>query len=159
MDSFPLELEIIGEAVVAMILGGLVGLEREFLHKPAGFRTHMLVAGAASLMVGMGDVVLLEFGQQSPEGIIRADPMRILEAIITGVSFLGAGTIFRGGQTTVSGLTTAASILISAAIGIAVGLNQLMTAFAVTLLVLLVLRGLKVIEIWVARRRQKNRPE
>lgn len=158
MDPFPLEIEIVAETVIAMVLGGLVGIEREILNKPAGFRTHMLVAGAAALLIGMGDAMVLEFGDEAPTGVIRADPIRILEAVITGVSFLGAGTIFRGGTySAVGGLTTAASILMSAAIGIAVGLNKLMTALAVTLLVLLVLRGLRVVEVWVGRRKRERR--
>ncbi len=152
--AFEPELLLLGKVGAAMVLGGLIGIEREILHKPAGFRTHMLVAGAAALLVGMGDAMLRLYATEPTFDAIRADPMRILEAIITGISFLGAGTIFRGGQRAeVGGLTTAASILMAAAIGVAAALEQWITALAITLLVLLVLRGLRAVERWLERKR------
>ncbi|MDQ2694238.1 MAG: MgtC/SapB family protein [Pseudomonadota bacterium] len=149
-----LEMEVVAEVALAMVLGGLIGLERESANKPAGFRTHMLVAGAAALLVGLGDALLTRFDTET--GVpIRADPIRIVEAIVTGISFLGAGTIFRAGsRDTVQGLTTAAALLLSSAIGIAVALRQFALAVSVTLLALLVLRVLKVIERWLLHRRR-----
>lgn len=92
-----------------MILGGAVGFEREKADKPAGLRTHMLVAGSAALLTGMGRVVILNLGVD--ETFIRADPLRIIEAVITGITFLGAGTIIRHrGKDQIEGLTTAASL-------------------------------------------------
>ncbi|MBI3943865.1 MAG: MgtC/SapB family protein [Chloroflexi bacterium] len=138
-----------------MLLGGLIGLEREFADKPAGLRTQMLVAGAAALLVGLGNVLLQAFNPPDP-ATIRSDPIRIVEAIITGVSFLGAGTIFRrSAENYVEGLTTAASILMSSGVGICVGLRQYIIAIGVTLLTLFVLRGLKYVEKWV---RNKKHP-
>lgn len=151
-----LELEIVAEVALAMVLGGLIGMERESADKPAGFRTHMLVAGAAALLVGLGDALLTRYDSET--GVpIRADPIRIVEAIVTGISFLGAGTIFRArSKDTVQGLTTAAALLLSSAIGIAVALRQFALAVSVTLLALLVLRVLKGIERWLLRR---NHPQ
>ena len=114
-DDWRSQLEIIAEVGLAMLLGGLIGFERESADKPAGFRTHMLVAGAATLLVGLGDALLTSFDVETGTQIV-SDPIRIVEAIITGVSFLGAGTIFRSERgETVRGLTTAASLLLSAA--------------------------------------------
>jgi len=142
-----MQLEIIGEVALAMLLGGIIGMERERANKPAGFRTHMLVAGAAALLVGLGDALLHKYGGGGVDGTIRSDPIRIVEAIITGISFLGAGTIFRRGESrAVEGLTTAASLLLCSAIGIAVALRQFIIAGGITALTLLVLWGLKSFE-------------
>jgi putative Mg2+ transporter-C (MgtC) family protein len=92
------QLVILLDVTVAMGLGGLIGIEREFANKPAGFRTHTLVAGAAALLVGLSDVLLERFSVEIYSGILRTDPIRIVEAIVTGISFLGAGTIFRSGK-------------------------------------------------------------
>lgn len=125
-----------------MLLGALLGLERELADKPAGLRTHMLVTGTASLLVGLSDVMIARFTIDIDNELIQADPIRIIEAVITGVSFLGAGTIFRRSkQGDVEGLTTAASILFAAAIGISVGLNQWLLAVGLVVLALAVLRG------------------
>jgi putative Mg2+ transporter-C (MgtC) family protein len=146
------QFEILAEVALAMLLGGLIGLEREIANKPAGFRTHMLVAGAAALLVGLGDALLLRFNIASNEGI-RSDPIRIVEAVVTGISFLGAGTIFRRSRSEqVEGLTTAASLLLSGAVGIAVALRQFVLAVGITLLALGVLRGLRYVEKMIERR-------
>lgn len=129
--------QILAEVAGAMLLGGLIGLERELAHKPAGLRTHMLVAGMAALLVGLGSVMVQRFSSGIDPAIMRADPIRIVEAIVTGVSFLCAGTIFRLESTQrVEGLTTAATLLMAASIGICVALRQFMLATAVTFLVL-----------------------
>lgn len=141
-----MQFEIIGEVALAMLLGGVIGFEREMADKPAGFRTQMLVAGAAALLVGLGDAMLRRFAMDSSVHA-SSDPIRVVEAIVTGISFLGAGTIFRRDRTEqVEGLTTAASILLCAAIGISVALRQFVLAVGVTLLALFVLRGLTGIE-------------
>lgn len=158
MDSWR-ELAIIGEVALAMLLGGLIGIEREIADKPAGFRTHMLVAGAAALLVGLGGAMLNSFVDHGRAEFIRSDPIRIVEAIITGIAFLGAGTIFRRQHGEhVEGLTTAASILFSAAIGIAVALREFTIAIGVTVLALIALRGLKIVHVWIDRRRERQEP-
>lgn len=145
MDWWP-QLEILAGIALAMLLGGLIGIEREIANKPAGFRTHMLVAAAAALLVSLSDALVNQFNIADTD-YMRTDPIRIVEAIITGVSFLGAGTIFRHRASKhVEGLTTAASVLLSSAVGVAVAVEQYVLAVGMTLLTLLVLRGLTVAE-------------
>jgi putative Mg2+ transporter-C (MgtC) family protein len=154
------ELGIIWEVALAMLLGGLIGIEREIARRPAGFRTHMLVAGAAALFVGLGTALIRGFDAAFTGDAIRYDPIRLIEAVVTGVSFLGAGTIFRRARGEhVEGLTTAASLLFSAGIGISVALREFAIAIAVTLLTLIVLRGLNWIETRVARQARKSAEE
>ncbi len=156
MMEFITQLEVIGEVALAMLLGGLIGLEREIADKPAGFRTQMLVAGAAALLVGLADALLYRFLLES-NARVSADPLRIVEAIVTGISFLGAGTIFRSKRNhEVEGLTTAASILLCAAIGISVALRQFVIAVGVTLLSLIVLRILAIVERRIAARKSAS---
>ena len=135
------QLEVAAKVAIAGLLGGLVGLERELASRPAGLRTHAILAAAAALLVGTADMLVEHFVGETPSTILRADPIRVVEAIVTCVGFLGAGTIFRnrsGGS--VEGLTTAASMLLVAAIGVAVAMRQLLLAGLVTLLTLLLLR-------------------
>ena len=144
------------KVVFAMFLGGLMGLERELANKPAGLRTHMLVAGSSSLLVVLGDVMITNYGGGTLGGVIQTDPIRIMEAIITGISFLGAGTIiFRNRDETVEGLTTAASILFAAAIGIAVALHRYLLATILTVIAIVILFGLGYIEGFVQWLRRK----
>ncbi|MDX1672762.1 MAG: MgtC/SapB family protein, partial [Balneolaceae bacterium] len=131
-------------------------LEREIAGKPAGLRTHMLVAGAATLLVVLGDTIVARYGSSQFVEAIQADPIRIMEAIITGISFLGAGTIiFRDQKDTVEGLTTAASILFVASMGIAVALNRYYLAIILTILVIIILFVIGSLENWVEKIRQK----
>lgn len=137
-----MELQLLGKILLAAFLGGVVGLEREFAQRPAGLRTHMLVGGAAAFLVILARQMILSFDQ---ENILRSDPVRVMEAIIVGISFLGAGTILkysREGERVVEGLTTSASILSVAAIGIAVALNTYILAVGVTALNLFINWGL-----------------
>lgn len=151
--NWMMQLEILGEVAMAMLLGGVIGFEREVADKPAGFRTQMLVAGAAALLVGLADAMLLRYVVEGKTNL-TADPIRITEAIVTGISFLGAGTIFRrDASEQVQGLTTAASILLCAAVGISVALRQFILALGVTLLALIVLRGLTGIENRIAKKK------
>lgn len=149
------QLQIIVSVAIATVLGAVVGTERELADRPAGLRTHAILAAGACLLVGLGDVLLTHFAASSPPGVLRSDPIRIVEAIVTGTAFLGAGTIFRHrGNEQVEGLTTAASLLLVAAIGIAVGLRQLLIAVTVTVLTLVLLR---VVRSLFADRKSKTR--
>lgn len=140
MSSAETSYQIIGEVAISMVLGGLIGLDRELVHKPAGLRTHMLVAGMAALLVGLGNVMVLNFSSDITAKILRFDPMGLVGAIITGVSFLCAGTIFRlETKKRVEGLTTAATLLMASTLGICVALREFLLACAVTLLVLAVI--------------------
>ncbi|HKL19122.1 MAG TPA: MgtC/SapB family protein [Halalkalibaculum sp.] len=140
----------------AMLLGGFIGLEREIAGKPAGLRTHMLVTGSSALLVVLGDYMIQYYGSSSFIEAIQTDPIRIIEAIVTGISFLGAGTIiFRSGEEVVEGLTTAASILFASAIGIAVALDQFLMAAVLTLMVIMILFALGYIEGWIKSLRER----
>lgn len=151
------ELMTVAYIALAMLLGALVGVERELADKPAGFRTHMLVCGAATLLVRLSDIIVLGFA--GGDSILSVDPLRITEAIIAGISFLGAGTIFRRSNSDhVEGLTTAASLLFVAAIGICVALDRLLLATVVTLMVLVALRGMGWLEA-LLRRGRSNRAD
>ncbi|RMH07906.1 MAG: MgtC/SapB family protein [Nitrospirae bacterium] len=130
---------------MALVLGALIGIDRELADKPAGLRTHMLVAGASALFILLGESLLRQFHSDSVS--IQSDPFRLISAVVLGISFLGAGTIIRRDAAgKVEGLTTAASILIAAAIGICVAVSQFLLAIGVTCLVVGVLRGLHFLE-------------
>ncbi len=107
------DLDMIAKVVLAFLLGGVIGYERESIHRPAGLRTHMLVAAGSAAFT-----VVSVYGFEG-EGTVR-DPARVAAQIVTGVGFLGAGTIWRT-PSTVRGLTTAASIWLVAAVGMLVG--------------------------------------
>lgn len=133
----PVQLKIIGYVALSMLLGALIGLEREIADKPAGIRTNMLVAGSSTLLVSLGEVMIERFKLES--NAIMSDPIRIIEAVITGISFIGAGIIIRRGADKIEGLTTAASVLFVASIGICVALSQILLAIGTTLLALITL--------------------
>lgn len=141
--------------ILALFLGGVIGWEREINSKPAGLRTHMLVSLGAAIFVMTG----------IQTGMVRetADTMsRIMQGIITGIGFLGAGEIFRisrdgAEQVRVRGLTTAAAIWMSTALGVASACGLwLMSLFGAGLTVI-VLQGLKRIEEKISRNRDRNK--
>lgn len=137
-----------------MLLGGAIGLERQLAEKPAGVRTHMLVAGASALFIGMGTAMALRFAplMEGSGVIVRSDPFRLVGAVVTGLSFLGAGTIFRAGAgKMITGLTTAASILVCGGVGIAVALHLYIAAAGVVVLTLLTLQFIHPLEPWLQR--------
>jgi putative Mg2+ transporter-C (MgtC) family protein len=144
-----LELWILLRLVIAAALSGAIGYERERGGKQAGLRTHMLVAVGAALFVSFNDLFSIESLPLAPPGApgnfrVQIEPLTIVEAIVTGISFLGAGTIFVSGrQGRVKGLTTAASIWVTAAIGIAVGLERYILAVGSTILILFILHVLR----------------
>jgi putative Mg2+ transporter-C (MgtC) family protein len=134
------QLELFIRVLIAATLGGIVGFEREMAKRPAGMRTHALLAAAACMLVGLADILVAHFAIHSFPDLLRADPVRVVEAIVTGTAFLGAGTIFRHtGTSHVEGLTTAASLLLVAGIGVAVAIGQLLLAGGVVVLALLLL--------------------
>lgn len=143
MQDWQQQLALVGQVLAAMVLGGLIGFERELAHKPAGFRTHMLVAAATALFAGLGLALTGQFAARFPSGSFSADPVRVLQAIVIGVSFLGAGTIFHRDGGGVEGLTTAATVLLAAGVGLACALERYLSAAGVTVLALLVLRVTK----------------
>jgi len=128
-------LDICTHLLGALTAGGVIGLERSFHGRPAGFRTHALVCLASSVLM----LVTLYGPKWIPGGVsadlYRTDPTRMAQGIMTGIGFLGAGVIFKEGLS-VRGLTTAASIWITAAIGILMGIGFYFPAVMATLLTL-----------------------
>ncbi|MHC9015772.1 MgtC/SapB family protein [Stenotrophomonas bentonitica] len=134
------DLSILLRIAVAMLLGATLGIEREMGKHAAGLRTHMLIAGAAALIVGLGDSIAEHFQEERYRDLLQVDPVRLIEAVVACVGFVAAGTILRGSRDDqVSGLTTASSLIMSAAIGIAVGIGEYVTAVGVSVLCLIVL--------------------
>lgn len=141
--AFQTELQLLLRLVLASALAAVLGWERERAGKAAGLRTHALVGLAAALYTGLGTLAAAELHSSDPG--FRADPIRILQAVALGIGFLGGGIITAGSREEghVSGLTTAASIWSTAAIGIAVGLGHYALAAGATLLQLVVLHWLE----------------
>jgi putative Mg2+ transporter-C (MgtC) family protein len=132
------ELEIIGRLIVSLFLGGVIGFDREVKNRPAGLRTHMLVALAASIF----SITTLEIIADLEKTGHTADPIRAIEAVTAGVAFLAAGTIIQSrGQ--IAGLTTGASMWLAGAIGVACGFGFFTIAVLATGLALIVLVGLQ----------------
>ena len=119
--------EVLLRLVFAVVCGGLIGLEREVVHKPAGVRTHMLVSLGSALFV----LVTID--------TLPNEAARIIAGIATGIGFLGAGTIFKA-KSEVHGLTTAASIWAVSAVGLAIGLGYYLMTLIAVVLVLIVLQ-------------------
>src|SRR5688572_30412934 len=117
----PVSIDITVRLTAALLIGGLIGLERSYHGRPAGFRTHMLVCLSTSLLM-LVTVYETRWIATISDGRISIDPTRMAQGIMTGIGFLGAGAIMKEGLT-VRGLTTAASIWITAAIGILVGIG------------------------------------
>lgn len=135
------ELRVLFQAVIAMVLGGVVGWERQSAGKWAGFRTNMLVCLSAMMFVRTGIFLIDDMEHRYNGGTLRSDPVRILEAIMTGIAFIGAGTVFRDRDASkMRGLTTAATLLVVAPIGVAVAIERYVLAVGATLLALFILR-------------------
>lgn len=149
------ELNILLRVTVAMVLSGILGWEREAAGKSAGVRTHMLVGLGAALFVILGELFVQHFDTGTHQPQMRFDPIRVIEAVVTGVSFLGAGTIFVSrGKESVKGLTTAASILVTAAVGMIAGLEFYLLAACITAMIFFVLHALGWVKEKLLKRRQ-----
>lgn len=134
--------DLLLRVVVAGLLGALVGLDRELSDQPAGLRTHILVSLGAALFTLVGAYGLGGL-QANPER--ELDPTRVAAQVVTGIGFLGAGAIIRQGAS-IRGLTTAAGLWVTAAIGMAVGFGYWAGALATTVAAVLALFGLKRVE-------------
>lgn len=139
--------------VVAALLGGLVGFEREFSDQPAGLRTHLLVSLGAALFTIVGAYGLGSFFDA--EGDVRLDPTRIAAQVVSGIGFLGAGAILREGLN-IRGLTTAAALWVAAAIGVASGFGYWEAAVVTSAVTVGALYGLKRIERTVFPRMRRD---
>ena len=140
IDALIMVVRILG----ALAIGAVIGLERSYHGRPAGFRTHALVCMSSSLLM-LVTVYQTDWMTQVTLEAIRTDPTRMAQGIMTGIGFLGAGVIFKEGLT-VRGLTTAASIWMTASIGILVGIGFWFPAIVGTAASLLVLSAFRMIE-------------
>ncbi|GFR34550.1 MgtC/SapB family protein [Thermobrachium celere] len=130
---------VVFKLILSLLLGGIVGYEREFKNRPAGLRTHVLVCLGATL------VQIISIDYYKVNGVTNYDPMRLGAQVISGIGFLGAGTILKEGVN-VKGLTTAASIWAVACIGLAVGSGLYFEGIITTLFIYFCLRWFKKIE-------------
>ena len=149
------DLTIFLRLLIVIVLAGILGWERESTGKSAGLRTHILVGVGAVLFVIIGDIFVEKY--RAFDQNMRFDPIRIVEAIVTGISFLGAGIIFVAREKgVVKNLTTAASIWTTSAVGMTVGLERYFLAFGSTVIIFIVLRFLTYIEIKQPRNPEKS---
>ncbi len=140
---------VIIRVLLAALAGALVGLEREFHGRAAGMRTHMMVALGAALAAMIGMFTVRELG-------IDSDPMRVGAQVISGVGFLGAGTILlRGGGSRITGLTTAAGLWTAASIGLAVGIGFYVGAFMTVFAAMLTFTLINSLERFLNRKRRR----
>jgi putative Mg2+ transporter-C (MgtC) family protein len=140
--GFNRELELAGRLAIGLVLGAVIGFERELHRQPAGFRTHSLVALGSAMFT-----IISAYGFAGSS----VDPTRIAAQIVSGIGFIGAGTILQH-RGNIRGLTTAASLWAVAAIGMAAGAGLLAMALIGTLLILVVLALLDAVEDFVRRR-------
>ncbi len=146
--------EVLGKLLIAALLGAIIGLEREYRGREAGLRTQLLVAVGSALVM----IVSLHFAtvyENSLSQTIRIDPARVAYGVMTGVGFLGAGVMIRFGIN-VRGLTTAASLWCTAAVGLAVGFGMYPAAVSAALIVLAALFGLAKVEKYLPSRQYKS---
>ncbi|WP_321289421.1 MgtC/SapB family protein [uncultured Sunxiuqinia sp.] len=148
---------ILLDVVIATVLCSVIGGEREKLDKPAGLRTNMIVGSISCFFVAISPVLSNFINENIATDIMSVDPVRILQSIVVGVSFIGAGTILKSkDENTVRNLTTASTLLYSSGIGIAVAIKAYVVAVGLTLIILFInsinhLRGIK------ARFKKKSR--
>jgi len=131
------QLYILLDVVVTTILTAFIGFEREKANKPAGTRTNMIVGGATCLIVSLTRPLIDYIEEYNVTEIMNTDPIRVLEAIVVGISFIGAGTVMKSKEKNeIFGLTTSATLLYSSGIGICVALKQYVLAIGITLIIL-----------------------
>lgn len=141
----PTDFEMIGRLLLTLLLSGLIGLERQVHRRDAGLRTHILVA-LGSCLIMLTSLYVFDIYKDR----VSLDPARIAAGVITGIGFLGAGTIIREPEK-VRGLTTAASLWVVAGVGLAVGIGFNKVAIYTTALVLIVLHFLRFAERSLAK--------
>ncbi|MBI4357930.1 MAG: MgtC/SapB family protein [Candidatus Omnitrophica bacterium] len=142
MELSSTDIEIVARLGIAIVLGGLIGFERELHGKVAGFRTHSLVSLGSALIMLVSVHIFDVYGSQ-----VGVDPGRIAAQVVTGIGFIGAGTIIRSG-TGIKGLTTAAGLWTASGIGLACGVGYFRAAFIATIITLLVLVAFS----WIGRK-------
>jgi len=145
------ELELAIRLILSIIFGGIIGMERESVNRPAGFRTHILVCVGSTLTMLVSIYIFEQYNSMT-----SVDPGRIAAQVVSGIGFLGAGTIIREGAT-VRGLTTAASLWTVAAIGLAVGSGFYLASILATLLTFVTLISFSRIENYIIQAKYLER--
>lgn len=148
------EIVIMFRIVLAAILGGIVGVEREYNRHPAGFKTHLLVCVGACLVMLLSMFGFQDYMENNSE-FVNFDPSRLAAYVVSGIGFLGAGTILVQGYT-VRGLTTAASIWVTAGIGLSIGVGMYFAAIFTTAIVTLSLIFLNKIESILFKKKKND---
>lgn len=147
-----LRLTVLLKLLLATLLGGAIGLERELAGKPAGLRTNILICVGAALFMQLSiDVAEIGF---SPDGHPYGDTTRIAAQIVSGIGFLGAGAILHS-EGAVVGLTSAATVWVVAAIGAAIGAGSYVVALGSTVLIMVVLSGMRPVEQRILAKRRR----
>lgn len=146
LDNFYISMVL--RLILACILGGIIGYEREHVHRPAGFRTHILVCVGSALVMITSEFIYFKYSSH-----VNVDPARLGAQVISGIGFLGAGTIIKEGVS-VKGLTTAASLWAVSCVGIAIGIGFYSGALVTTAIIFLTLIVLKKTQSRIAS--QKN---
>ncbi len=141
-----LQLDSIIKILIAVLVGGFIGLERESASRPAGLRTHILVCVASALVMDMNLLIA--------QSNIYADPMRLGAQVISGMGFLGAGTIIKEGPN-VRGLTTAAGLWSVACLGLVIGSGQYLLAAFAALIMLITLKTINQLEMKYSKNKRK----
>lgn len=145
------ELELALRLILSIIFGGIIGMQRESVNRPAGFRTHILVCVGSTLTMLVSIYIFEQYNSMT-----SVDPGRIAAQVVSGIGFLGAGTIIREGAT-VRGLTTAASLWTVAAIGLAVGCGFYLASILATLLTFVTLISFSRIENYIIQAKYLER--
>jgi putative Mg2+ transporter-C (MgtC) family protein len=143
-----LHIDLATKLVLAVLAGGAVGLERQIAGKPAGLRTNILICLGSALLMHLSITIPTAFGAQH-----IADPTRLAAQVVTGIGFIGAGTIMQS-RGTITGLTSAATIWVVAAIGLTIGAGFFVEGLGATTVVMLVLAGLGKVETKLLRARR-----
>ncbi|MDP9072334.1 MAG: MgtC/SapB family protein [Actinomycetota bacterium] len=151
MIDFPSQVELAARLLLAAFLGGLIGLERDLSGQPAGLRTHIALALGAALFGVLSGYGFQAFDASRAITNFQVDPTRVASNVVVGVGFLGGGTILKEGAR-VRGLTTAASLWVTAAIGLGCALGMYGPTLVTTALVLASLVGLRAPRRWLSRR-------
>ena len=151
----PYHLIIFSKMLLAMVLGSVIGLERELKRKPVGVKTCAIIAVTTCVLTIVSIQAAEHYAQVSEN--IRTDPMRLAAQVISGIGFLGAGVILHKKNDAISGLTTAAIIWASAGIGIAAGAGFVFDAVIATVMILVSIRLSPLVQRWVHRKSQRRR--
>ncbi|SMO46534.1 putative Mg2+ transporter-C (MgtC) family protein [Saccharicrinis carchari] len=139
MESIHSQLWILLDVLIAAVLSAVVGIEREKKDKPSGLRTNMIVGSISCLLVAISPDLSQFMLSDVPMEMINVDPIRIIHAIIIGVSFIGAGTILKfKDENIIKNLTTASTLLYSAGIGISVGTKAYVIAIGLTFIIIII---------------------